>query len=292
MAKHINQVSPQEIIHYEFSLPDDFHDRENPVFQNKFFGNIIHPSGKYYSNLARRHYYHPDERTKHLAPGHWVGYRWAIQHFSLKDDWVLDPTCGTGTALVEAVNNGRNAYGVELEYPEVARMNVEHQKTDKKYSIYQDSALTHPFPKNQFALALNGPPYPVLHGSSLSSDVHESTYEREIGYEDKDQNIGLQKSDRDKYWSMIRTLYTNVFEALRPGGFLVTLVKDPINEKQPYLLSNLIGEEIKKIGYKVYGCFLHKHIPSTLFMHTYPKKFPDVVIPLYQTGMIYRKPDK
>lgn len=292
MSKHINEVSPDELIHSLPDIPEDFHDKDNPDFTKNFLGEIRHPSGKYYSNIARRHYYHPQERTQHLAPGHWVGYRWAIQNLSAPEDWVLDPTCGTGTAIVEAINNQRNGYGIELEYPSVANMNISYQQEKRpvgKSSIYQDSGVTHNLPANQFQLALNGPPYPLLQGASLSSDVHESTFEREIGYNDKEKNIGLQKSDSEAYWDMITALYLNVRKALKSGGFLVTIIKDPINQKKPYLLSNMIGERIKSIGFEVHGSFLHRHIPSTLFMHTYPKKFPEVVIPFYQTGMIYRK---
>jgi len=34
---------------------------------------------------------------------------------------------------------------------------------------------------------------------------------------------------------------------------------------------------------------LHKHIPPTLFMSTYSKRFPEVKIPIYQTGIVLEK---
>jgi hypothetical protein len=40
---------------------------------------------------------------------------------------------------------------------------------------------------------------------------------------------------------------------------------------------------------KYYGTFIHKHLPSTLFMNTYPKRYPEVKIPLYQTGTVLEK---
>jgi DNA modification methylase len=41
--------------------------------------------------------------------------RHAIQRYSKPGDLVLDPMCGIGTTLVEAVHLGRHAVGVELE---------------------------------------------------------------------------------------------------------------------------------------------------------------------------------
>jgi len=38
-----------------------------------------------------------------------------------------------------------------------------------------------------------------------------------------------------------------------------------------------------------YGYFIHKHIPETFFMRTYPKQFPEVTIPKYQVGYILKK---
>jgi hypothetical protein len=38
-----------------------------------------------------------------------------------------------------------------------------------------------------------------------------------------------------------------------------------------------------------YGFFLHKHIPTTMFINTYTKRFPDIKIPLYQAGIVLRK---
>ena len=41
---------------------------------------------------------------------------------------------------------------------------------------------------------------------------------------------------------------------------------------------------------KPYGTFVHKHLPYTLFMNTYPKQHPDAQqIPLYQTGTVLEK---
>ncbi len=37
------------------------------------------------------------------------------------------------------------------------------------------------------------------------------------------------------------------------------------------------------------GWFIHRHVPTTVFMNTYPKRCPGGKIPFYQTGIILRK---
>lgn len=41
--------------------------------------------------------------------------RWAIDKYTIKGDYVLDPFAGSGTTLVEAVINGRNALGADFD---------------------------------------------------------------------------------------------------------------------------------------------------------------------------------
>ena len=50
-----------------------------------------------------------------------------------KDDWVLDPYCGVGSALIAALKHGRRAAGVdkEQEYIKIARQRIEDFYTGK-----------------------------------------------------------------------------------------------------------------------------------------------------------------
>lgn len=56
--------------------------------------------------------------------------RYAINAYSHPGNLVLDPMCGIGTTLVEAVYLGRDAIGVELEprWAELARANAAHAR--------------------------------------------------------------------------------------------------------------------------------------------------------------------
>ena len=134
-----NEITPTEILTTRLSIPADYHTDD---FTENFLGEIFDlKSGKYYSQNARSRYY-PKQEDKHLCPGHWQGYRWAIQNLTEPGDWVFDPTCGTGTTLVEAYNHGRNSAGVELEFPKIARANIDHQRarTDVSANLMQGDA--------------------------------------------------------------------------------------------------------------------------------------------------------
>jgi tRNA G10 N-methylase Trm11 len=39
----------------------------------------------------------------------------AIKAYTAPGDLVLDPMCGSGTTLVEAVRSGRDSFGVDIE---------------------------------------------------------------------------------------------------------------------------------------------------------------------------------
>jgi modification methylase len=54
--------------------------------------------------------------------------RQAIEAYSDPGELILDPMCGIGTTLVEAIHTGRQAIGVELDprWAKLARANVEH----------------------------------------------------------------------------------------------------------------------------------------------------------------------
>ena len=55
------------------------------------------------------------KRIGHEAPFPRELPKRCIKLFSFVDDTVLDPFCGSGTTMIETINNKRIAYGIELE---------------------------------------------------------------------------------------------------------------------------------------------------------------------------------
>ncbi|KAA2262871.1 site-specific DNA-methyltransferase [Solihabitans fulvus] len=99
----------------------------------------------------------------------------AIDHYTQPGDLVLDPMCGIGTTLVEAVHAGRRAVGIEYEphWVEVARANldlargagVDHDGKVFHGDARQLASLLPPEYVGQAALVVTSPPYgPSTHG--------------------------------------------------------------------------------------------------------------------------------
>jgi len=300
-SKYCNHVDIDHKVQSRNGIPSDYHCTCD--YCKNFMGEIFHnDSSKHYSNRIRKDYY-IDEAGDHLDAGHIIGYRWAIQNLCPEDGIVLDPTVGTGTAIVEAINNKRDAIGIELEYPEVAQKNIdaqlEHPRTQgRKYWFRQGNSLNIDeyldewgIEKGDIDLIVNGTPYPRV--SAKSSDAPERK-NLKTG-EDKsfdyyhEENIGITKGDA--YWDLVRTMYTKSISYLKPGGYFVIIIKDMVQNKAPYLLHKEIADVVLEANPDMehYGFFLHSHTPTTMFQNTYGKRFPGIPIPWYQVGVVLRK---
>ena len=313
-------VTPNEELFYRTEIPFDYHCQCNYCRDN-FLGEIYDTSNNRPYSAGARYCYFPRRKgkDKHLDPGHFQGYRWAVHQFTQPGDWILDPTVGTGTAIVEAINNGRNAIGVELEYPDITQESIEAQYTRSvnpatgEYLFRQGNAKfiksyldEWGVTKNSLQMIINGTPYPTIARKSsdsperkaftckVSKEEREYFFDDSFDYENKD-NFGTKKGS--EFWSLIDNMYWDVIEYLKPGGYFVILIKDMVQNRKPYLLHKEVIDHVleKNALYKqhddleYYGSYVHKHFPLTLHMATYPKRFPDVLIPLYQTGIVLRK---
>lgn len=300
--KHLNSIPINHIVQSRPNIPSDYH-CDCPYCQ-KFMGEIYNiDQDKYYSNRIRKEYY-LDKAGDHLDVGHVIGYKWAVQNLCPEGGVVLDPTAGTGTAVVESIINGRNGIGIELEYPEVGKQNIQHQwqngnavksvlsrfrqgDATKIDEYLAEWGFTTPF----VDLVINGTPYPKMSGKSSDAPERKNLktgQDKSFDYMHED-NIGLTKGDA--YWDLVRTIYTKSLKYLKPGGYFVILIKDLVQDKEPYLLHKYITDVVMEANpdMEYHGFFLHKHIPTTMFINTYNKRFPGIKIPLYQTGIVLRK---
>lgn len=126
----------------------------------------------------RKHRYTPDS-TAHPAKMLPAIARHAITHYTQPGDLVLDPMCGIGTTLVEAIHTGRHALGVEYEphWAHIARDNIalahaagiDHRGEVIQGDARQLSSLLPSTYLGQAALAVTSPPYgPSTHGQVVT----------------------------------------------------------------------------------------------------------------------------
>ncbi|MFC4853964.1 TRM11 family SAM-dependent methyltransferase [Actinophytocola glycyrrhizae] len=131
------------------------------------------------SPAAQRKNKYTPESTAHPAKMLPEVVRHAVTHYTRPGELVLDPMCGIGTTLVEAVRLGRRAVGVEYEphWVKVARANLDvarEQDVGGEKGI--DARVFHgdarqlvtllpPEYVGQVALVVTSPPYgPSTHG--------------------------------------------------------------------------------------------------------------------------------
>lgn len=99
----------------------------------------------------------------------------AIEAYSQPGDFVVDPMCGIGTTLVEAVHLGRDAFGIEYEprWAALASANLAHARQngahgDAEVVVGDCRDLRGLLPSEAIghvALVLTSPPYgPTAHG--------------------------------------------------------------------------------------------------------------------------------
>lgn len=278
-------------------LPADYHCRCE--FCAKYMGMLIREDGTKYSKNDRRKYYSAVERSK-SRPGEKGGHiaktplhvaRWAVQNYSSPGDWVLDPTIGAGTTAVEAINHGRNVVGVELEFVNVVKANVEKAlgENPQQFAVIASGdarflgRLLDEIKFNRpISLVVNNPPY-------SGDESQKGMKSREsFSYDKEKANLAFLRED-EEYYETMRVIYAECAARLSSGGHLIIGVKDMVRNKAPYMLHEHLARVLTKTMEYV-GMALLPHYPTTLFMNTWPKRFPDVKIPMYQTITVFRKP--
>ena len=172
---------------------------------------------------------HPGKMLPALA-------RQAIESYSQPGELVLDPMCGIGTTLIEAVHLGRRAIGVELEprWAALATANLTHarnQHASGRGRASQGDArqLGHGLldqHAGQVALILTSPPY----GPSLHGHVRKSR-ERVVKFNDRySRNPGNlahlpartgARSRRPSFDTVLAEILAGCQRMLAPDGRLV-----------------------------------------------------------------------
>jgi DNA modification methylase len=269
-------------------LPSDYIEADGK-YSKKYLGQLIRKDGSYYNRLERRKYYsklevgHPAKTPVHIA-------RWAVQEFTNPGDWVLDPTAGVGTTLVEALLQRRNAVGIELEFLDAMKANIKmNNPFDMKYRIVRGDArnIKEWIKDLKFRLIVNNPPYfGDIRQKGLAEKKKGKWDNKTVGYDSRFANLAFLR-ENSKYWGDLGSIYKQCVDRLLVGGTFVVGTKDMMRDRKPTLLHKKIGDLLSTM-LQYQGMVLLKHYPGTLHTHTYEKKF-GAIPPTYQTILIFRK---
>jgi modification methylase len=155
--------------------------------------------------------------------------RQAIAAYSHPGDLVLDPMCGIGTTLVEAIHLGRQAIGIELEprWAQLASANLTHAcrqgATGTATVITGDArqlpSLVDSSLAGQVELVLTSPPYGrSLHGQ-VSARPGRGVAQFDDTYSADPANLG--RVTRPMLLDAMQEILVGCQQLLRPGGLLV-----------------------------------------------------------------------
>jgi modification methylase len=191
----------------------------------------VWPCAQQPSRMQRRGRYvqesiaHPAKMLPEIA-------RRAIAAYSRPGDVVLDPMCGIGTTLVEAMHLGRDAVGIEYEprWAELAEANLalaDAFGATGSGDIYRGDArdMTTLLPASlhgRIALVVTSPPY----GSSVHGQVQvragevlksDDRYSRDTANLAHVGEVGLLQA--------VREIFAASMALLRPGGMVVVTTR-------------------------------------------------------------------
>ena len=157
----------------------------------------------------------------------------AIAAYTQPGDLVLDPMCGIGTTLVEALHLGRRAVGVEYEprWAELARANIDLTGPLRRGPgrVFTGDArhLDCVLPPNllgQVALVVTSPPYgPSTHGH-VTTD-HTGVHKRNHLYGDLLDRGNLANIGHHRLLAGFTRILALTAPYLRPGGRVVITVR-------------------------------------------------------------------
>ncbi|MER7276651.1 DNA methyltransferase [Dactylosporangium sp. NPDC000244] len=182
--------------------------------------------------VQRRGRYLP-ESTQHPARMLPAIAAHAITAYTAPGDLVLDPMCGIGTTLVEAVHAGRDALGVEYEsrWSDIADANLRHARTQDAPGrggvIRGDAtailALVPAALTGQVALVVTSPPYgPTVHGHVAVGDDLDV---RNNHYNDGSDRGNLAYRDLTGLTDGFAQILAGCATLLRPGGTVVVTAR-------------------------------------------------------------------
>jgi modification methylase len=158
----------------------------------------------------------------------------AVEHYTRPGDLVLDPMCGIGTTLVEAVHAGRDAIGVEYEskWSDIADANIKHAHaqgaTGRGAVIRGDStgvlSLVPAALAGQVALVVTSPPYgPTVHGLVRPGD--SGVAKSDNVYNDGTDKGNLAYRDLTGLADGFAQILKGCATLLKPGGVVVVTAR-------------------------------------------------------------------
>jgi DNA modification methylase len=171
-----------------------------------------------------------------------------VNQFTVEGDNVFDPMSGTGSTQLGALRNKRNGYGTELseffakiainrcsEYLNPTQTSLFFEEKNEKFEILNIDARkinNNLFPPIDYVLT--SPPYwDMLNMKGAENQASRKEKGLQTNYSDSDKDLG-NISDYNCFIDELLDVYKNMFELVKPGGYITIVVKNIKKKGQNY----------------------------------------------------------
>jgi DNA modification methylase len=185
-----------------------------------------------------------------------------IEFFTQRDQVVLDPMAGTGSALVAALRAGRHSYGIELNpaYAEIARQVIAEERLNLGQPAAELTALlltgdasriaelvsAHNVPPIDYLIT--SPPYWDMlraRGAATQRSRRQSPA-LDVFYSDDPHDLG-NITDYDEFLERLTSIYTNLKPFIKPRAYLTIIVKNIKKGGKIYPLAWDLGRSLGQV---------------------------------------------
>jgi len=185
-----------------------------------------------------------------------------IEFFTKRDQTILDPMAGTGSALVAALRCGRHSIGVELNptYADIARQILNNEREqlgiqaeNLSYTIITGNVKD--FPQiavdNNFQVVdyvITSPPYwNMLRATGAATQKkRRQNPGLDVVYSDDLDDLG-NIDDYQQFLSQLVKIYTNLKPFVRSRGYLTIIVKNIKKGGRIYPLAWDLGNALSQV---------------------------------------------
>jgi DNA modification methylase len=170
-----------------------------------------------------------------------------IKFFTKEGETVLDPFSGIGSTMVGCDRTKRNGIGIELnqKYFEITKLRskqkIIHGSAENLKTLLEKNKI------KSISFSISSPPYwNILKRSTGNFEKKRNVKNLDIKYSDREVDIGNIDS-YDEFVDRLSSIYFQIYNFLKPNGYLVVIVKNLKKNGKSYPLA---WDLAKKLGEK------------------------------------------
>jgi DNA modification methylase len=192
-----------------------------------------------YPNDTLRFKYFVRESAEHPAKLELRTLIWLIERYTNPGDTIMDPMSGIGSIHIGATM-GRHTIGCEISdrFAEIHRLNIAKLESEQGFTSGATATLLHGDCRRFLPLAqpvdavIFSPPYGSVQKEGTSTGFRdqatgEKVWGGDFGYSAQDANVG-NIANYPLYLLAMLEIYKVCYASLKPGGVMVSVVKDYI----------------------------------------------------------------